>query len=275
MRERGARPPSAMAHNLANTYDVDPHVAEIYDQVEQTTDDLSLVRGLLAGGGPRRILEPFCGSARLAVPLAEDGHTVVGLDQSACMLARGRARLSRSPARERVTLIEADVVGGAWPAGFDVVILGINSFYELAGAAEQEGCIAAAAAALGAGGHLYVDNNHMEGSLDEHWRTANRKGVFPTGTCQDGTRLEGSIETLEADGPARWVRFRRRVEITRADGSSAVLSWDQEVHPVSAEEVSGWLSAHGFVVEHRFGDHHGAAYTEASPRAIFWARRGS
>jgi SAM-dependent methyltransferase len=264
-----------MSINAANTYDIDPLVAELYDQLEQTTDDLELIRRLVPAGAGLRILEPFCGSARLAVALAGDGHEVVGVDQSACMLARARDRIDRAPpdVRARLTLREADAVASTWPVGFDVVILGINSFYELGTSEEQEGCIAAAAAATREGGHVYVDNNHMEGLLDEHWRTLRASGVFPTGRCADGTRLDGSIETTWADPPGRRVRFRRTVRITRPDGDIAVKAWEQQVHPPSTGEVSGWLARHGFTVERLVGDHAGAPYSDASPRAIFWARR--
>src|SRR5689334_4186249 len=112
-----------MSVNAANTYDIAPYVAELYDHLEQTTADVELIRGLVPAGARLQILEPFCGSARIAAALAGDGHQVVGIDQSACMLARARERLDRSPpaVRERVTLLEADAVTRAWPGDFDLV----------------------------------------------------------------------------------------------------------------------------------------------------------
>src|ERR1700755_591501 len=180
-----------MSINPANTYDIDPHVAELYDQLERTLADAALIRQLLPAGARARILEAFCGSARLAAELVGDGYRVVVRDQSACMLARGRERVrgAAPDVRDRLTLHEADVVAQPWPTGFDGVILSINCFYELGTGDEQERCIAAAAAALHPDGYLYVDNNHMEGDLDEHWRTLRASGVFPTGRCADGTRL--------------------------------------------------------------------------------------
>ncbi len=46
-----------------------------------------------------------------------------------------------------------------------------------------------------------------------------------------------------------------------------------QTHPASAVEVQAWLEAHGFRVERLFGDRAGNPYTDASGRAIFWARR--
>jgi hypothetical protein len=53
-------------------YDVEPHVAGIYDQSETYTDDVKLIRCLIGERGPWRILEPFCGTGRILIPLAAD-----------------------------------------------------------------------------------------------------------------------------------------------------------------------------------------------------------
>ena len=45
-----------MSINPTNPFDIDPHVAEIYDRVEFSTEDVEFVRRLSAGLGPLRIL---------------------------------------------------------------------------------------------------------------------------------------------------------------------------------------------------------------------------
>ncbi|MDY7011866.1 MAG: class I SAM-dependent methyltransferase, partial [Planctomycetota bacterium] len=146
-----------------NAYSLDPHVAEIYDQHETQTDDVDLIRMLIAQSGPLRILEPFCGTGRILIPLATDGHEIVGLDESEHMLDRARAKIERlaPEVQQRIVLYQADATTGTWPDGFDLVLLGGNCFYELSSATEQEGCVASAAAALKSGGCVFVDNNHM------------------------------------------------------------------------------------------------------------------
>jgi SAM-dependent methyltransferase len=256
-------------------YDVDPHVAEIYDQQETYTDDIALLRRLIGSRRALTILEPFCGTGRLLVPLLRDGHTVVGLDQSSAMLDRARARMGRmSPqARQRALLVRADVTTDAWPVGFDVVVLGANCLYELATPEEQEHCISAAWHSLVPGGHVYVDNDHMEGDLDVAWRQTGSGTSFPTGTCEDGAVVGSTSETIWFDAPARLVRFRRSTTVTLPDGRRATHEYEQQKHPVSEGEVRGWLTARGFRVDWAFGDRDGQPYTPESPRAIFWAKR--
>jgi hypothetical protein len=172
-----------------------------------------------------------------------------------------------------ITLSEADVTAVEWPQGFDVVILGGNCFYELATPEEQEGCIASAAASLNPGGYVYVDNDHMEGNLDEAWRKPGVSPGFPTGVCADGTRVESTMETIWYDGPRRLARFRRRTRVTLPDGNVVEKEYVQQKHPVSTVEVQGWLEARGFEIEHLYGNRAGNPYTEGSKRAIFWARK--
>jgi len=67
------------------------------------------------------VLELGCGTGRVLLPLARAGHDVTGIDASAAMLARCRAKLAREPAsvprpsralrRRRPRLYAATVAG--------------------------------------------------------------------------------------------------------------------------------------------------------------------
>ena len=62
------------------------------------------------------ILELGCGTGRVAIPLARDGHTVVGIDRSASMLDRARRRVRRAKMQSRVKLIRGDIRHLPFPA---------------------------------------------------------------------------------------------------------------------------------------------------------------
>lgn len=55
------------------------------------------------------ILELGCGTGRVAIPLARDGNTVIGIDRSASMLERARMRVRRAKLQSRVKLIRGDI----------------------------------------------------------------------------------------------------------------------------------------------------------------------
>src|ERR671911_1055470 len=55
------------------------------------------------------VLELGCGTGRVAIPVAKAGATVVGIDRSASMLARGRMKVKRARIGARVKLIRGDI----------------------------------------------------------------------------------------------------------------------------------------------------------------------
>lgn len=264
-----------MSINQTNPYDIDAHIAEIYDRLEAGLEDVELLRSLI-GTGPRlRILEPFCGTGRILIPLAQDGHRLVGLDAAQGMLDFAREKLRRlpQPVRSRIVLRHLDVASLAWPQGFDLVILGNNCLYELATAEEQEACLQSAAQALRPGGRLYLDNDHMEGDLDPSWQEPGPALAFPTGLCADGTYLESTLETVWSDAGRRLVRLCRRTKAVFPDGRTVEKEYIQQKHPVSEAEIRAWLTACGFTITGLFGDHAGSPYQPESIRAIAWAQK--
>ncbi len=263
-----------MFHNTTNMYDIEPHIAEIYDNQETYTDDVELIRNLMGDCSPLSILESFCGTGRIFIPLALNGHSITGLDQARGMLERARSKINKLPeeVQRRVTLVEADVTSEEWPRYFDLVILGGNCLYELATPEEQERCIACAATSLKSGGYIYVDNDHMEGDLDISWQRSKASKAFPTGKCSDGTDIESQWEATWWDAPNRLIRYRRCTRVTFPDGNIIQKEYIQQKHPVSTIEVQTWLEAHGFNVKQLYGDRAANPYIEASERAIFWAQ---
>lgn len=266
-----------MSWHNAIMYDVDPHIAEIYDCLETNTADIALIQWLMTESGMagrQRILEPFCGTGRILIPLAIEGHDLVGIDQARGMLMRAQGKIGQLPAevQERIMLILSDVVLQEWPQGFDVVVLGGNCFYELPTPDEQEKCIRHAAAALNPGGYLYLDNNHMEGPLDASWQKEGVHPGFPSGICADGTRVESTSEIIWYDVALRLAHFLRTITLTFTDGQVIEQEYIQQKHPVSYTEMVKWLDLYGFEIVACYGDHEGNPYTDDSPRAIFWAR---
>jgi SAM-dependent methyltransferase len=85
--------------------------AALYDwEYRRRRSDVAFYRMLAAErGGP--ILDLGCGTGRLAVPLARDGHRVLGIDLSSAMLGRAAERLRRlaRPAAARCVLVRADL----------------------------------------------------------------------------------------------------------------------------------------------------------------------
>jgi ubiquinone/menaquinone biosynthesis C-methylase UbiE len=72
---------------------------------------------LRASARHSRVLELGCGTGRVAIPIARDGATVVGVDRSRSMLARARTRVRRAGLASRVQLIRGDIRQLPFPDG--------------------------------------------------------------------------------------------------------------------------------------------------------------
>jgi SAM-dependent methyltransferase len=262
---RMSLPPKFIGLNIVSMYDVETHVAEIYDRIENYADDTDLIKSLIGGCEGLRILELFCGTGRILITLALAGHHIVGIDRARVMLDRARDKISRLPTevQSSVRLFKADILDSEWPENFDVVILGGNCLYELATFEEQELCISRAARSLKPGGYVYLDNNHMEGLLAQSWQELNiEKEAFPTGSCLDGTKLSSYWKLTWFDAVARRVMYQRRTIVTSIDGQSKTWEYQMGCHPPSTIEMKSWLDKYCFEVEKLFGDRSGGLYTD-------------
>jgi len=260
-----------------NKYDIDPHVAEIYDRHETGTDDIYFIRRLVQNRGKLRILEPFCGTGRILIPLAEDGHELIGIDLCTGILDRARSKSEKlaKEVRDRITLVNADVLSSRWPANVDMVILGANCFYELGLPEEQEKCIRKASEVLKQGGYLYIENDNMEGQLDKSWQNIGvKKNGWPSGVCSDGTRVETTVETLWVDKAKRLWHARRETTIHFPDGKKKQKSYETQTHPSSAVDIKEWLRKYCFEILGMYsGPNKKSSYRPGCDRAVFWARK--
>jgi SAM-dependent methyltransferase len=129
-------------------------VADLYDDWYQgllnTAESVELLAEL-AGGGP--VLELGVGTGRLAIPLAERGLEVHGLESSSEMLARLRAK----PGGERVHASIGDMaeIGVAGP--FSLVFVAANTIFMLPSQEDQVRCFASVASRLAGGGVFVVE----------------------------------------------------------------------------------------------------------------------
>ena len=106
------------------------------------------------------VLELCCGTGRITLPLARDGHRVVAVDVATGMLKQLKAHLEREgpEVRERVEVREQDVRHLSLPErDFQLVICAFNSLLCIPDFEGQRAAIRAAGAHLAPGGRLALD----------------------------------------------------------------------------------------------------------------------
>jgi hypothetical protein len=111
---------------------------------------VDLLEGLAAGGAA---LEFAIGTGRIALPLAERGVRVAGIDNSEAMLAR----LREKPGAERVEARVGDMAATRVEGDFSLVYLVFNTIFNLTTQEDQVACFENAAAHLAGGGRFVIE----------------------------------------------------------------------------------------------------------------------
>jgi SAM-dependent methyltransferase len=232
--------------------------ADVYDEwyahvtdVEATTARLLELAG--AGG---RVLELGVGTGRLAVPMAEAGLQVVGIDSSEAMLARLRER----DASGRVDVVLGDITGDL-PAGpFDAVLAAYNTIFNLIGDGAQPRLFEHVADRLTPGGVFVVE------------------AFVPDFRSPDGSS-EVTVRSMAVDQVVLSVSVSRPID-QRVEGQFIQLSetggvrlrpWS--IRWSTIEQLDAMAIAAGLRLEARFGDMAGSAFTADSDQHVSIYRR--
>lgn len=129
-------------------------LSEIYDIIfpfdAEAAAAVEFLTALAPGG---RLLELGVGTGRIAVPMAERGHKVVGVDTSPEMLAQ----LAKKDPDQRIQLVEADMIDPPVDGPFNVVTLLYNTIAALLDQDLQVRCVASAASLLAEDGFFVVE----------------------------------------------------------------------------------------------------------------------
>ena len=168
-------PPHAYGDAIADVYDELTNVGAYGLATEAAVDVLARLAGE-AGTA----LELGIGTGRVALPLAARGVAVTGIDASARMLARLRAK----PGGADVAVTVGDMAEVAVPGPFDLVYVVASTLYCLPDQNRQLTCLSNAAGRLRPGGHLVVEAFIPDPSRFERGQRVEARAV-----TADGIRL--------------------------------------------------------------------------------------
>jgi SAM-dependent methyltransferase len=127
--------------------------AGIYDEHYTDLDPTSAVEFLAGWAGTGRVLELAIGTGRVALPLAARGARVEGVDASAAMVKRLRAK----PGGESIPVTIGDMADVPADGPFQLVYLIFNTFYALLSQDRQAECFRNVARVLAPDGAFVVE----------------------------------------------------------------------------------------------------------------------
>jgi SAM-dependent methyltransferase len=258
-------PTPAEAVALARLYDLD---------LAQDPGDLDLYLALAGRtGGP--ILELATGTGRLAVPLAEQGYLVTGVDIDPAMLARAQARAdaTRGDAVGGLRFVIGDARSVRLPdAGrYQLAFLALNSLFIMGGRADQQAAVATLATHLAPGGLAVIDVWLPD--ADDLARYDGR--VMLEYPRRDPATGQHVIKLGSATHDAATATVRLTTIYEEGDPGQPVVRWVRrdEMRLVGVDELRGFAEAAGLVVESIAGDYDLDPHGPGAERAILLAVR--
>ena len=189
--------------------------ADVYDDwyadvsdVEATVEKVAALADAI--GGP--VLELGVGTGRLAIPLADRGVEVHGVDASPAMLAR----LQANDVTRRVQAFLGPMEGAAPPGPFGVVFVAFNTFFNLVAPGAQDACMRSVAARLRPGGAFVVetfvpDDPPPVGTTSVDVKAVELDRVVLVATVQEAAGVVAGQHLELAEGGVRLRPWRVRV----------------------------------------------------------------
>ena len=216
---------------------------------------------------PRRVLELAVGTARAAIPIAQAGHRVVGVDYAPDMLAIARRKRDAVGLSEKeLTLLNADVLKLDLSREFDRVLIVFNTFLGFTTLEQQDRVLQVVRRHLRPSGRFWIDVFNPDHSLLAHDRSHDLDaGAFyvprfdRTVFRSVDVRRDMSRQWMEVTFHYRWFdpsgRERREKTVF-------------EMTAIFPRELRLLMERNGFVIENLWGDHDGSPLTSSSPRMI-------
>jgi len=262
---RGRRPPAAReGHHGWDEY------APFYDWENARTfgrRDVPFWRRLVASRGGA-VLELGAGTGRVTVPLARAVTArVVGIDRSAAMLARGRARTRRARLGN-VSLIRGDIRHLPFaPGAFDTVIAPYGVLQSLLRERDLTATLSAVANVLPRGGVFGLE---LVADLPE-WREYQKRVSLKGKRGRSGQPIT-LLESVRQDARRGLTYFDQ--EFIEGRGRAAVRRhFTLTFRTVSVPRMARRLEAAGFEVTALLGDYQGGPWDARAEVWILLARK--
>jgi len=251
-------------------------IAAYYDAEYVSNDVLDHDTPFLLDHLPRKsakVLELCCGTGRAAIPLAQAGHRVTGVDVDRHLLQIARhKRDSVGLADRQLTLLRQDVLKLNLGQTFDWAFLVFNTLLNFTTLAEQDRLMQVVHRHLKPGGRFWVDLFNPDLSILAEAHHAH----FDSATFYVPS-LDRSVH--------RTTEIRRSTRRSQLQEVTFHYAWADSMGEVHREAIAfemTWmfpreltllLERHGFEIEHLYGDYDGSDVTPESPRLIACAKK--
>lgn len=206
------------------------------------------------------VLELACGTGRVAIPLAQAGFSVTGIDYSEGMLETARQKSSA------VEWVQGDIRDFHLDRPFSTVIFVFNALCHLLTIDDFEACMRCVRQHLAPDGRLIIDV--FVPDLRILTRPADSIFLFNEYTDPDGS---GSVMVMSSS------RYEPDTQINRITtyhrfSNAPEKQGSLNMRMYFPQELDALLKYNGFVIEHKYGDYEGGAFSAKSEQQVVMCR---
>jgi SAM-dependent methyltransferase len=239
--------------------------AEAYDEHAQGVSGDVAFYVDLAWRAAGLVVELGAGTGRIAIPMAEAGATVIGIDREPAMLAIAERRARAAGVEDRLALVRGDMRDFTVPEPAALVVIPFRTFLHNLTVEDQLATLEACRRALRPGGVLALNVFNPDISLMARWMQRTRNHWEPFGRWQ-GAEGQHSYE------PSAQV-VTSTVRVRDAAGQWQRTSF--RLRYVHRFEMQHLLERSGYEVESLAGGFVDEPFDEASTEMVWVARRRS
>ena len=251
-------------------------IAEYYDAENERLEWLQHDVPFFLRQLPRRrrydVLELACGTGRAAIPIAQAGHRVVGIDYDPEMLALAdRKRASVGLSTRQLNLVHADALTLDLRRTFHVAAIFFNTFLAFTTLAEQDALLQVVRRHLRPRGIFWLDVFQPNLALLAKEKTTGLEPAIFFVPALNRTVYTDADLRVDPDKQLQHVTFNYRWFDEHGTPRRAKREFDLTF--LFPRELRILLERNGFVVEKLFGDYDGGPIDADSPRMIARCRR--
>jgi SAM-dependent methyltransferase len=221
-------------------------IADVYDtwyRLGDTAQEAALLAGLARGG---RVLELGIGTGRIALPLAQQGVEVHGVDASPSIVER----LREKPGGDTIPVTIGDMADVPVEGAFSLVFVVFNTFFMLTSQEAQVRCFHNVAAHLAPGGRFLVHAFVPDPSRIERGSDVAVKEATPDLVRLDATVYDAGAQRVDTT----------QVRITE----TGIRLVHAKLRFAAPSELDLMAQLAGLTLESRWGGFAGEPFTDAS-----------
>lgn len=248
-----------------------PLLPDLYDlDVGDFNDDIQLYENFArAADGP--ILELGVGTGRAAIPLAEAGHEVWGIDSSREMLARARSKVAEAGA-QCLELREHDMRTFDLNQTFAMIYAGYGAFHHLTSTEDQAACLSCVAKHLAPAGVFVCD---LRPWFHDGWESGDSLPLFHdwTRTLPSTGEVVTKSHSVRPDAARQLKRHTNLYDLIDGEGQVRRITEEVDLRFTTRYEMEGLLQDAGLALDEVYGNYDLASFEGDSEYMITVAHK--